>query len=351
MSVPDHFVIDPDWESFASKNGYPYTSKPSPPSSKPIQPLKINVAEARDGQAKQDMEWAANHPIEAVGYVAKTITFRVRDGTEISVRVSYPSSARLQKKGKAALPVLFITHGGGWVQGSHLSEEAWLLWPLYEHFEFVAVSVEYRLAPEHQFPVWIEDSWDVLENIFSPDKSRFSNLGIELDLRRVILAGSSSGAGISAVLSHMCRDHAIPISGVILNVPVLCDYRHFPAKYKDVGRLSSYEQCVETYSSGAMVFVWNLIQPSELSGSDLKASPLLGECVNLPRHIIFVAGQDALRDEGIAYATKLKKSNVDVQLEVYDGVPHHFAQFSELKATIRFREHLRLALRRWLGAM
>lgn len=348
MSIPDHFTIDPDWESFASKNGYPYPSNTGPPSSGPIQPLEINVADARDGQAEEDTEWTANHPLEAIGYEAKLITFKVRDGTEISVRISHPGSARLREKGKTALPVLFVTHGGGWVQGSHLSEEAWLLWPLYEHFEFVVVSVEYRLAPEHPFPTWIEDSWDVLENLFSPDESKFSNLGIELDLQRVMLAGSSSGAGISAVLSQMCRDHAILISGVILNVPVLCDYRHFPVKYTDADRLSSYKQCVETYSSGAMVFVWNLIQPSQSSGSDPKASPLLGECSDLPRHMIFVAGQDALRDEGIAYATKLSESGVEVDLEIYDGVPHNFAQFSELKATIRFREYLRSALDRWL---
>ena len=351
MPSPDHFTPDPDWEAFASKHGYPCPSNPGPPSSEPIQPFAMDVTAARIGQAESDVEWAAAHPPEAVGYVAQLITIKVRDGTEISVRISYPGSTRLREKGTTALPVLFVTHGGGWVQGSHLSEEAWLLWPLYEHFELLVVSVEYRLAPEHQFPVWIEDSWDVLQNLFSPDSSNFSNLGVELDLQRVMLAGSSSGAGISAVLSQMSRDGGIPISGVVLNVPVLCDCRHFPAGYADKGHLSSYKQCVETYSSGAMVWVWNLIHPSHSSGSDPKASPLLGNCANLPRHLIFVAGQDALRDEGIAYATKLEESGVLVELEVYGGVPHNFAHYSELKATIRFRENLRAALGRWLGSM
>jgi acetyl esterase len=348
MPSPDHFTSDPDWEAFASKHGYPYPSNTSPPSLEPIQPLGMNITAARTSQALSDAEWAAAHPLEAVGYVARLTTMKVRDGTDISVKISYPGCTHLREKGKTALPVLFVTHGGGWVQGTHVSEEAWLLWPLYEHFELVIVSVEYRLAPEHQYPVWIEDSWDVLENLFSPDGSSFSNLDVELDLQRVMLAGSSSGAGISAVLSQMCRDGGIPISGVVLNVPVLCDYRHFPAEYAGEGHLSSYTQCVETFSSGAMVWVWNLVHPSQSSGSDPKVSPLLGDCANLPRHLIFVAGQDALRDEGIAYANKLEESGVPVELEVYNGVPHNFAHFSELKETIRFRENFMAALGRWL---
>jgi hypothetical protein len=51
----------------------------------------------------------------------------------------------LHAKGTATLLVLFITHERGWMQGSHISEEEWLVWPLYEHFDIV----EYRLFPEH----------------------------------------------------------------------------------------------------------------------------------------------------------------------------------------------------------
>ncbi|KAH7410916.1 Alpha/beta hydrolase fold-3 [Cadophora sp. MPI-SDFR-AT-0126] len=234
------------------------------------------------------------------------------------------------------------------MQGTHLSEEAWLLWHLYEHFELVVVSVEYRLAPGHKFPVWIEDSWDVLETLFSSKNPVLSGLDIELDLTRVFLAGSSSGAGISAVLSQLCRDKGISISGVILNVPVVCDYRHFPAKYAAKGHISSYRQAVETYSSGAMVMVWNTTQPSESSGTDPIASPLLGDLTNLPRHVVFVAGQDALHDEGIAYAAKLKEAGVPVKIEVFKGVPHHFAQIPELTVTTRFQKSFRETLEEWL---
>ncbi|KAL5329780.1 hypothetical protein ACEPPN_003298 [Leptodophora sp. 'Broadleaf-Isolate-01'] len=333
MTSPDYFTSNPDWEAYATKNGYPLPSNNAgPPSSETIEPLDFDIAQARAGEVEEDLEWAEAHPLESVGYVAHLTMIK-------------------EKKATSPLPVLFVTHGGGWLQGTHLSEEAWLYWHLYEHFEIVVVSVEYRLAPEHQFPVWIEDSWDVLETLLSAGKSVFSDLDLELDRKKVFLAGSSSGAGISAVLSQMCRDKDIPISGVILNVPVLCDYRHFPAKDNADGQISSYRQAVETFSSGAMAMVWNIIQPSESSGSDPKVSPLLGDLSNLPRHILFVAGQDALRDEGIAYATELKGNGVEVELEIFKGVPHNFAQISELKATARFQRILQENLARWLSPL
>ncbi|KAG4439590.1 hypothetical protein IFR05_004938 [Cadophora sp. M221] len=353
MTSPDYFTSDPDWEAYATKNSFPLPSNNTdPPSSEPIEPLDFDIEQARASQAEEDLEWAKSHPLESVGYVAHLTTIKVRDGSEISVRISHPTSARLQQKGIAnPLPVVFVTHGGGWQQGTHLSEEAWLYWHLYEHFEITIVSVEYRLAPEHQFPVWIEDSWDILKTLLSPEKSIFSDLDVDLDLKNLCLAGSSSGAGISAVLSQMCRDKAIPISGVILNVPVVCDYRHFPVRYRDKDQNSSYRQAVETFSSGAMVMVWNITQLSDSTGSDPNVSPLLGDLSNLPRHLIFVAGQDALRDEGIAYAIKLRENEVEVELEVFNGVPHNFAQISELKATARFQRMFRETLARWLSPL
>ena len=144
-------------------------------------------------------------------------------------------------------------------------------------------------------------------------------------------------------------ERGIPIWGVILNVPVLCDYRHFPVKYAVKGQPSSYQQCVETFSSGAMVWVWNQVHPNANgTGQDPKASPLLGNCTGLPKHLVFVAGQDALRDEGLAYARILSEEGVEVKLEVYDGVPHNFAHY-ELNATMRFRETLRTTLEQWLS--
>jgi acetyl esterase/lipase len=318
------------------------------------------LAAGRASQLVEEGDWARTHPLSSVGYESRTTTVKVRDGAEISVKVSWPDSARIhaRQRDTLSLPVLFVTHGGGWIKGTHITEEAWLLWPLYEHFDFVVVSVEYRVGPEHEFPAWMEDSWDVLEMIPKrPDTFvNHTASSVAIDPSRIILAGSSAGGGTTAWLSQRCRERSpsIPISGVILNVAITCDYRHFPAhEFPDLahGRTTtSYHQCTDAYlSSGVMRAIWDLLIPSATAGSDPFVSPLLGDVTGLPRHAIFVAGQDPLRDEGLAYARKLANSGVPVQLQVYPGVPHTFAEMWELAATQRFWRDLRTAVADWLG--
>ncbi|KAK5030375.1 hypothetical protein LTS07_005159 [Exophiala sideris] len=307
----DLFTSDPNWAAFAKEHGY---LKPSP---LPSAPVELDLATNRANQTISEAEWARSHPLSSFGYTSCLTTVKVRDGTEISVKLSYPTRQQSQTK----LPVLFVTHGGGWVQGTHITEEAWLLWPLYSVFDLAVISVEYRLASEHKFPTWMDDSWDVLERLLSDPEifvSKFQpQAEISLDAQKVILSGSSAGAGTAAYLSQTCRDKNIPIYDSLL-------------------------------SSGEMRAVWDLIIPSATVGADLKASPLLGRVEGLRKHLIFVAGQDPLRDEGLAYAKKLQSAGVNVKLHVFPGVPHSFAEFWELDATQRFWRDIREGLEEWL---
>lgn len=352
MIEPDYFETDPDWAEYAQKHGYPLPSN-EPGGKPPLKPLDARTWDfegIRAGQAKVDKEWSKAHPLSDCGYETRLTKIQVRDGSYCSVKVSWPSAHRLPQidthSAPKRIPVLFVTHGGGWVQGTHTSEEAWLLWPLYQRFNMIVVSVEYRLAPENPFPTWIEDSWDVLQRLLS-HQSLFlpTECTAGMDLHRLYLAGSSAGAGISAVVSQWCREKDFHVAGVILNVPVLCDYRdgmsttlllHGPKKPP-----SSFEQCIGTFSdSRAMMALWEMIRPCPDARPDPLASPLLGDFMDLPPHLIFVAGQDPVRDEGLAYARKLQEQSVPVTLQVYSGVPHNFAHFWELKATQRFWEDL-----------
>ncbi|KAJ5806668.1 uncharacterized protein N7503_004270 [Penicillium pulvis] len=354
MSTPDYFTSDPDWEAFATKNDIPLPSTTPGPPSGPIDFTQFDFASMRAEEATSNAKWAENHPIEGVGYTAKSATVRARDGADIDVKVSFPLLDRLQpiRQDGISLPVLFVTHGGGWIQGNHNLEELWFLYPLYTRFDFVIVSVEYRLAPENRFPTWIEDSEDVLEALLdSPEGFVGSNANIKVNLNQLILAGSSSGAGISAVLSQICRDKGIPINGVILNVPMLCDPRNFPVSEYGPSEesLRSYTQCMDIFmGSNGLLGIWNLIHPDPASSLNIKASPLLGSLKGLPRHLIFVAGQDPLRDEGIAYVRKLEEGNVSVTLHVYKGVPHNFGHYWELKATKMFWEDMKATLQKWV---
>jgi acetyl esterase len=347
------FDSDPDWVAFAKKNGY-LTEFLQLDNS----PIEFDIPTSRKQQAISEGDWARKHPLSSVGYTSYRSGIHVRDRTAVTVKISIPSrlleTPRDSQREK--LPVLLVTHGGGWFKGTHITEEAWLLWPLYNHFDLCIVSVEYRLAPEHKFPTWMDDSWDVLEQLLSsPDEflskfqtDRTSTFTFSLDIEKLILAGSSAGAGCSAYLSQACRDKHITVFGVILNVPVLCDYRHQPAACTQPQ--NSYEQCTHAFmSSGIMRAVWDLTIPSLTAGADPKASPLLGNLKDLPKHAIFVAGQDPLRDEGIAYADGLEKAGCSTELFVYKGVPHVFAEFWELEATQRFWTDIRGILKSWLA--
>lgn len=346
MSDPDHFTSHPEWAAFATSEGFPLPSEATASVSKPMKPLKFDITAARNAQDKADREWAARHTLESVGYVSQSVTVKARDGSDLNIKISYPKNSRFgARTTRRPLPVLFVNHGGGYISGSHISEEAWLLWPLYEEFDLFIVSVEYRLAPEHKFPAWIEDSWDTLRLVVSHDDKIFSNISVQVDSKKVILAGSSAGAGICAVLSQMCRHEGILIIGVILNVPMLCYYKHLPNNRT----ISSYQRCCTALpDTCALLWTWELLTQSPMAGNDIWISPLLGDCQGLPRHALFVAGQDPLYDEGIAYAQKLKESGVVVDLKTYNGFPHHFAQFWELNATKIFWTDLRNAIRDWL---
>ena len=114
----------------------------------------------------------------------------------------------------------------------------------------------------------------MLENLISNTEPLIFSFEATCDFHKVILAGSSAGTTITAVLSHLCRDQGLPFSGIILNVLVLCDYRSFPS---EEGISNSYMQCTETFLGlRETAAVWNMVLPSATSSADPKASPLLG---------------------------------------------------------------------------
>lgn len=205
-----------------------------------------------------------------------------------------------------------------------------MLWPLFPLKAFVIVSVEYRLAPENKYPTYVNDCWDVLEDVVRRGKQ----LGFDRD--RVFLTGSSAGGGLSAILAQKARETDVKVSGVILNVPLTCHPEYFPKKYE----YTSYDQCWGTLlHSGELREVWKLVMEHK-DGADWQASPLLGDLSKLPPHLVFIAGQDPLRDEAFAYAEKLRESGVKVTTHVYQGVPHTFAMFWELEMTKKFQADL-----------
>jgi acetyl esterase len=215
--------------------------------------------------------------------VAK-VEMREADGPagNIAVRVYSPA-------GTAPKPGLVYFHGGGFVLCDLDSHDATCR-ELAKGADCVVVSVDYRLAPEE----------------------------LCIDPARIAVAGDSAGGNLAAVVAMMSRDRGgPPLIHQLLIYPVT-DNRFDTASYKDNG--SGY-----FLSEIMMRWFWHHYLESEADGENPLASPLRARDLSgLPSATVLTAEYDPLRDEGHAYAKRLKEAGVATTHTDYPGVFHGF---------------------------
>jgi acetyl esterase len=223
---------------------------------------------------------------------------------EISVRVYTP-------EGTGPFPVLVYYHGGGWVIGN-LDAYDPTCRALTNAARCVVVSIEYRLAPEHKFPAAPEDCYAALQWVGANAD------GINGDPMRIAIGGDSAGGNLTAVVAQMSRDR-----GGVRPVYQLLVYPVTDHGYDT----PSYRENADDYllTKDAMVWFWNHYLGSESDGNSPLASPLRADNLrDLPPALVITAEFDPLRDEGEAYAAKLRDAGVPVMLTRYDGMIHGF---------------------------
>ncbi|KAE8361109.1 alpha/beta hydrolase fold-domain-containing protein [Aspergillus caelatus] len=249
-------------------------------------------------------------------------TMTARDGAELELRI-YKNRDVGQKS-----TLFFVAHGGGWVLGDHQAEEP-MNRLVAKKTNSVVVSVNYRLAPEYQFPYAVNDCFDAMQWC----RQNADTLGI--NPMKIIVGGSSSGGNIAAVLALKDRDEGIgAVIGQVLNIPDICHPAHFP---KDKYEYNSPEQNRNAPVMPTHAAHWFWEQYCPTAGANPYASPLLSHSLEgLPPALIQVAGQDPIRDEGLAYCEALEEAGVPVQRKIYAGLPHAFHLFPDLKATTEF---------------
>jgi len=211
-----------------------------------------------------------------------------------------------------ALPALLWFHGGGWVLGSIAESDADCR-SLATLAGICVVSVEYRMAPEHVFPAAVDDCYAVTNWV----AEHAAALGI--DAARLAIGGDSAGGNLAAAVSLMLRDRSGPTLRLVLAV--------YPVT--DLGSMdtASYHQNAEDYFLTRKTMQWFCAQyiPSEADRSDPRASPLrASDMRGLPPALVITAEYDPLRDEGEAYAARLKAAGVPVTHTRYDGAFHGF---------------------------
>ncbi|RHZ53753.1 hypothetical protein CDV55_101582 [Aspergillus turcosus] len=272
--------------------------------------------------------------VVAYGRAAGPDVFRITEqkcpvkGGEITVRIFEPapgSNGQGNLKKRAAY-VNF--HGGGWVFGDLSVDHDFckrLVHGLDGHL--VAFDVDYRLAPEHKYPIPVDDCWAAFNWI----RQKANEFNIDPD--RMAIGGVSAGGHLSAVLAHLCRDANIPLRLQLLTVPV-CDLHSVFTPDGQFDRENCpYESYREMEFTAALPaarmayfhrhFLGNPRPPS--SEEDWKISPMLApNFKDLAPALVYTAEMDPLRDEGEAYAARLKDAGVRVELIRAAGAPHIF---------------------------
>jgi acetyl esterase len=201
---------------------------------------------------------------------------------------------------------LVYLHGGGWVVGSVETHD-----PLCRRVANATgarvVSVDYRLAPEHPFPAALDDAEEVLRWVRTQDPGRV-----------VGVAGDSAGASLAAGLSLRARDRQIPLAAQLLLYPAT-----------DPGMSSaSITANGEGYFLTRQDMAWFYRQylpagPESAAEADLARADVVG----VAPAIVATAEFDPLRDEGAAYADRLKNAGVPTEYVPGPGLIHGFAGF------------------------
>lgn len=216
--------------------------------------------------------------------------------------------------GAGSLPGIVYFHGGGYVIGN-LDTHDGMCRRLANASGCRVVSMEYRLAPEHVFPAAIEDGIAAVRWA----AGEAARLGI--DPARIAVAGDSAGANLAAVVSQAVRADGPRIALQVLFCPATDGARD----------TESFRAFAEGYLLEAESIRWfgGHTYPPDADPRDPRISPLYAaDLQGLPPAHIHTAAFDPLRDEGKAYADRLRQSGVEVRYTCHDGMIHHFYALS-----------------------
>jgi acetyl esterase len=261
---------------------------------------------------------------------------RVEDLTIPGPAGPIPARLYAPTTGGAPLPAVAYFHGGGWVQGD-LDTHHGLCARLAKHAGVLVVAFAYRLAPEHKFPAAVDDCLAAYRWL----RTRGAEIGA--DPRRVAVAGDSAGGNLSAVVSQQAAAAGLPVPA--------CQVLIYPATDFALDT-ASHAELAEGHVIPRERILWYSEQylRREADKADLRASPLRAPSLaGQPPALVVTGGFDPLRDEGRAYAERLRAAGVEATCREYPGQIHAFVSLTKaipegMACTLEIAGYLRARL-------
>jgi acetyl esterase len=238
------------------------------------------------------------------------------DVGDVRVRIVRPAGA------EGTLPVILYMHGGGWVLGNAGTHDR-LVRELAVGAGAAVAFVEYDRSPEAHYPVAIEQGYATARWIVREGSAH------GLDPERLAVAGDSVGGGMTAALTLMAQERG--------DVRFVHQSMYYPVTDAAMDT-ASYTQFAEGYflTAKAMAWFWDCYCPDLERRAEPFASPLRAsdqQLAGLPPALLIVDEADVLRDEGEAYASRLRDAGVAITTVRYDGITHDFMMLNPLSDT------------------
>jgi acetyl esterase len=216
----------------------------------------------------------------------------------------------------APLPVYVNMHGGGFIFGNAEMDDAWC-GVIADRAGCVVVNVDYKLAPEHKFPIPVHECYEVVKWVHEHSEQ------LSINPEKIAVGGHSAGGNLAAAvcLLNQQRGNELPI------VYQIIDYAPLDLD-TDPALKPKFEEAIP--AEFARMFNSLYLETLEDARNPL-ASPIFAESLHgLPEAFVITAERDSLAAEGEKYAERLKQAAVKVTYKQYKGVPHGFTHFGDL---------------------
>ncbi|MFD2467187.1 alpha/beta hydrolase [Amycolatopsis silviterrae] len=291
-----------------------------------LEPAALAFAEATDqppylyqlppAEGRKAVDGVQDGDVELAPADIETLTVPGGPNGDVEVRIVKPQGVT------GPLPVLVYIHGAGWVFGDFHTHER-LVRELAAGTGAAVVFPEYSRSPEVRYPVAIEENYAAVKWVVQNGAEK------GLDTTRIAIAGDSVGGNMTAALTLMAKERG--------DVKFLQQVLFYPVTDASFDT-ESYTKFADGYflSREGMKWFWDQYTTDEAQRAEITASPLratVEQLAGLPPALVITGEADVLRDEGEAYAAKLRQAGVPVTAVRYQGVIHDFVMVNALRET------------------